>query len=246
MEYGNKKDLLVIEETRFKGGKDAKLLIERLKKQKKDFYVRETNFITIVVCDNMEMIYPNLGDKRFPPNQLWLFGRVKQEAENFLRNNPKWKMPKKFPTNVTNYNYDDSFGDITGTDINGAYWQIAFNEGYISKNTYDKASGEEFKRTRLAALAILGRNIAYSKYSKGVIEPKKTIFQFNQLEVHLVYKAIRFKCFEIMQRLAKMLGEDFEAYRTDCIYYRDTPKNRAKVHKFLEKKGFSYKQLVYD
>lgn len=246
MEFGNKKEIMLIEETRYKGGKNAKLLIDRLIKQKKDFYVRETNFITIVVADNIELIYPNLGDNKFPPQQLWLFHRVKVDAENFLKNNSKWKMPKKFPTNVTNYDYDDSYGEITGTDINGAYWQIAYNEGYISENTYKKANGDEYKRTRLAALAILGRNIAYQKYTKGIVEPKKKIFQFNQLEVHLVYKAIRFKCFEIMQKLAKMLGEDFEAYRTDCIYYRDTDINRAKVHKFLEKKGFSYKQLVYD
>ena len=26
--------------------------------------------------------------------------------------------------------------------------------------------------------------------------------------------------------LAKLLGDEFEAYRTDCIYYRDTKKNR--------------------
>jgi hypothetical protein len=246
MEYGNKKELLQLDQTKFKGGRNPETFIKRLISKKKSFYVRKTNFITNVVVDGVEFLYPSKGEDKFPSKQLWVFGRVKKEAEDFLRNNPKWKVPEKFPTNVTNYDYDDTYGEITGTDLNSAYWQIAFNEGFISASTFTRANGNEYKRTRLAALAILGRSLAYDKYVDGKPSEKKEIFQFNQLETHLVYKAIRYKCFEVMQKLIKILGEDFEAYRTDCIYYRDTPQNRKKVHKFLDKKGFSYKQLVYE
>lgn len=48
-----------------------------------------------------------------------------------------------------------------------------------------------------------------------------------------------------MGELAIILGNDFEAYRTDCIYYRDTPQNRKKVYDYLDERGFEYKQLVY-
>jgi hypothetical protein len=41
------------------------------------------------------------------------------------------------------------------------------------------------------------------------------------------------------------LGKDFEAYRTDCIYYRDTMENRKKVYAYLDERGFEYKQLVF-
>jgi hypothetical protein len=50
----------------------------------------------------------------------------------------------------------------------------------------------------------------------------------------------------MMGELAMLLGNDFEAYRTDCIYYRDTPANRTKVYEYLNERGFEYKQLVYD
>lgn len=49
-----------------------------------------------------------------------------------------------------------------------------------------------------------------------------------------------------MNQLAKILGDEFEAYRTDCIYYRDTLDNRKIVHDYLSKNGFDFKQLVYD
>jgi hypothetical protein len=49
-----------------------------------------------------------------------------------------------------------------------------------------------------------------------------------------------------MQELAKMLGDDFEAYRTDCIYYRDSPENRQMVYDYLDNQGFTYKQLVFE
>ena len=49
-----------------------------------------------------------------------------------------------------------------------------------------------------------------------------------------------------MGKISQLLGKDFEAYRTDCIYYRDSIKNRNKVYDYLQSEGFSFKQLIYD
>jgi hypothetical protein len=49
----------------------------------------------------------------------------------------------------------------------------------------------------------------------------------------------------MMGELSMVLGKDFEAYRTDCIYYRDTMENRKKVYAYLDERGFEYKQLVF-
>jgi hypothetical protein len=43
-----------------------------------------------------------------------------------------------------------------------------------------------------------------------------------------------------------MLGGEFDAYRTDCIYYRNTPENITLVHDYLNQHGFFYKQLEFE
>jgi hypothetical protein len=47
-----------------------------------------------------------------------------------------------------------------------------------------------------------------------------------------------------MNNLATMLGDDFVCYRTDCIYYKDTKKNRDLVYTYLDSVAMHYKQLI--
>lgn len=47
-----------------------------------------------------------------------------------------------------------------------------------------------------------------------------------------------------MMTMAKMLGEDFICYKTDCIYYVDKPENRKMVQEYLDIFGLEWKQLV--
>jgi hypothetical protein len=174
---------------------------------------------------------------------------VRNDADKFAKRaengEAQFVMPDKYPVNLTNYYYDDKVGKITGTDINSAYWTIARNIGVISNELYNKVNKDEQKVVRLAALAILGRNMMYRKYHEGskdkepiIVEGSKTLKDF--------YRAIRYTCYQHMDTLAKMLGDDFDAYRTDCIYYRDTEANRQMVYEYLDSYGFMYKQLVFD
>jgi hypothetical protein len=47
-----------------------------------------------------------------------------------------------------------------------------------------------------------------------------------------------------MHILADLLGEEFICYKTDCIYYRDTPKNRELVQTYLDTVDLEWKQLI--
>jgi hypothetical protein len=49
-----------------------------------------------------------------------------------------------------------------------------------------------------------------------------------------------------MYELSVILKDDFFCWKTDCIYYRDTPKNRQIVQDFFDNRKMSWKQLVYD
>lgn len=244
--YPSKKDALQIIDSVVKGGKNPKTLIDRLVAKKKEFLMRETKYLTTVIFDGMEYIYPSKNQDGFNPRMLWLFSVVQSEGKKFLDRNQDWSMPTKLPVNMTNYDYDDSFGQLTGTDINSAYWTIAHKMGVISDTTYSKAKDPKYKRVRLAALAILGRNISYTKFKDGVKQTKPFIYENQEKRLKQLYQAIRYSCYQTMNELAKLLGSDFEAYRTDCIYYRDTPENRKTVHDYLTKQGFEFKQLVYD
>ena len=120
--YPSKKDALQIVDSVVKGGRNPKPLIDRLISKKKEFLLRETKYLTTVIVDGMEYIYPNKNDDGFNPRMLWLFSVVQSDAKKFLERNPEWSMPTKLPVNMTNYDYDDSEGRLTGTDINSAYW----------------------------------------------------------------------------------------------------------------------------
>jgi hypothetical protein len=210
--------------------------------------MRETTFMTTVIYDNKEITYPK-RNQQFPISQLWLFKAVRSDAERLaseIQDGVKsFVMPDKYPVNRTNIDYDDSLGAITGTDINSAYWTIAKNLGVISEKTYTKAYADDTKVTRLAALSTLGRNLAYRAFIDGepikdrrIIDGDKALQNF--------YKAIRYTCYMHMSKLADMLGDDFDAYRTDCIYYRDSEQNRKLVYDYLDSYGFYYKQLEYE
>ena len=62
-------------------------------------------------------------------------------------------------------------------------------------------------------------------------------------ELKRVYKLIRFTCFKHMNKVKKLLGNDFLAYKTDCIYYIDTKENRTLVNDYFTKNDLTYKQL---
>jgi hypothetical protein len=244
--YPSKKDALQIIDSVVKGGRNPKTLIDKLVAKKKEFLMRETKYLTTVIFDGMEYIYPNKNEDGFNPRMLWLFSVVQAEGKKFLERNPNWSMPTKLPVNVTNYDYDDSIGQLTGTDINSAYWTIAHHMGVISDTTFNNAQDPKYKRVRLAALAILGRNISYTKFKDGAKQTKPFIYENQEKRLKQLYQAIRYKCYQMMNEIASMLGNEFEAYRTDCIYYRDTQENRKLVHDYLKEHGFEFKQLVYD
>ena len=46
-----------------------------------------------------------------------------------------------------------------------------------------------------------------------------------------------------MTKVKRLLGDDFIAYKTDCIYYVDTKSNRDLVNEYFDKNDLTYKQL---
>jgi hypothetical protein len=50
----------------------------------------------------------------------------------------------------------------------------------------------------------------------------------------------------MMYELSVLLGKDFFCWKTDCIYYRNTPKNIKTVQDYFDEREILWKQLYYD
>lgn len=247
MKYNfDKKEFFGIIDTEFQPRKNVGAFVKRLIRDGETFAMRETNYITVVIHNNIEYLYRSRStNQTFPPNHLWLFQNVRREAEKFIENNPNWQPCTKQPVNATNYEYDDSYGNITGTDVSSAYWEIARREGIIGQKTYEKALDDSYKVTRLAALAVLGRKIVYRRFDGGK-EITDITHQPLDGRYRDIYRHVRYRCYELMQEMQRLLGNDFEAYRTDCIYYRDTIENRQMIWGYLERLGYKFAQYEFE
>jgi hypothetical protein len=49
-----------------------------------------------------------------------------------------------------------------------------------------------------------------------------------------------------MYEISILLGQEFDCWKTDCIYYRDTEANRKIVQGYFEEREMLFKQLVYN
>ena len=134
-------------------------------------------------------------------------------------------------------------GKITATDIDHAYWRIAYLSGMLTAKTYKKGLLLKDKALRLAALANLSSSKEYQVIKDGIITEKTVVLKYDPI-LQKVYNNIRYTCYEHMNILADLLEDDFICYKTDCIYYRDTPKNRELVQTYLETVDLEWKQLI--
>lgn len=225
-------------------GRSDQSMIDMLGELKEDAYIKRGTFSTEIIWGNKSFIYPAIKKKDYGVFRagLFLFGKVRKEALEYLRLNPNIKLPKEERSIL--YNHDDALPDkkICATDLNHAYWKIAHNLGIITTPTYKRGLPKKFKNVRLAALSTLGMGRTFRVIKAGKM-CNSTMTMGEDDELKRVYKLIRFTCFKHMAKVKKMLGSDFVAYKTDCIYYVDTKENRQMVTNYFNENNLSFKQL---
>jgi hypothetical protein len=238
--YKNKNRL--IKTTEHVTDKKKKNLLVYITLNKANALYRHGSFTDEIVWDGRSFFTVAKKKEKNLNRGLFLYGFVRKDANAYLKSYDTIKLPKKYPVNLYNDDFNDFDKRITGTDVNNAYWQIAYNLGIISENTYNKGLNADYKRIRLSALATLGAGKEYQVIKGGkMIEEYVNIGKDEELQK--LYLKIRYTCYNYMQSLSRKLGKDFVAYRTDCIYYVDTPENRAIVKNFLNGKKLQTKQL---
>lgn len=225
--------------------KAQNIVLNKMQAEKANGLLKIGSFTTEIVWGNNSFIFPQQS-KRKQANfrkGMFLFGMVRKDAKKYLENNKKIVLPRKYP--VVMYEDDivmDFFDNITATDINHAYWRIAFNLGVISSATYERGLGDNLKTIRLAALSTLGATKKYLRIVKGVVTKEVAVFGGDE-DLSIVYKLIRLTCYKYMYKLKTLLKKDFICYKTDCIYYVKSKENIAMVRKFLKENNLTFKQL---
>jgi hypothetical protein len=217
-------------------------LYKKLVQGKGNFLIRFGSEINELIFDNVHNIF-STQNKNFDNKLLCLFNMTLVDVKNFLKINPYIDIPPKVNTIEFNYNYDDTIGTLTATDLDHAFWRIAYVKGYITKKTYNKGLPTSGKAIRLASLSKLGNGKRFDKYVDGEFV-EKIVVKETDTTLQKVYVDIRYSCYYMMYELSQMLKDDFESWKTDCIYYRDTPENRKIVHNYFEEREMLFKQLV--
>jgi len=220
-------------------------IFKRMVEEKANGLIKRGTFTNEIVWGNNSYIFPCMDKKRQASFKkgMFLFGMVRKDVKEYLKTNTI-KLPTKFAQIEYNKELnEDLFGKITATDLNHAYWRIAYNLGIITDKTYTKGLNDDFKAVRLASLSTMGANKKYQKIKNGkLLDEYKVIYGDDNLKD--VYKLIRLTCYKYMNQVKKKLGKDFLCYKTDCIYYIDTQYNRKIVRYFFKEKDLYMKQLV--
>ncbi len=219
-------------------------ILKRMISEKANGYIKKGTFTDEIVWGNYAYIFPCMDKKKQTAFKkgMFLFGMVRRDAKIYL-NNYTISLPKKYPQIEYRTDLTEILGKITATDLNHAYWRIAYNLGIISEQTYIKGLPDEYKSVRLAALSTLGATKKYQKIKKGEFTDEYMVIKGDET-LQSVYKLIRLTCYKYMSQVKRLLGKDFLCYKTDCIYYMDNKENRKIVKDFFVDKDLLMKQLV--
>lgn len=216
-----------------------KLLMIRLKSSTEKAYIRQGSFATDILWQGRRFVFPN--PKKSAKENMWIFKAVIYDVKLHITNH-KIREKKTYPVNFWNEKNRKYRGRITATDLDHAYWRVAFLNEYIRVETYLKGLEVKDKSLRLAALANLSSMKEFYVIENGEITNKTEVIKYDPI-LHKVYSNIRNGCYEHMMNLAKMLGDDFICYKTDCIYYKNKEENIQLVQTYLDSVAMEWKQL---
>lgn len=173
---------------------------------------------------------------------MFIFACVKRDAEKYASSH-EVKPINWLPSIEHNDHFTKKRAKICGTDVDGAYWRIAWQLGIISEKTYRHGIRISDKALCLAALANMGSDKVYRIIDNGQLTSKTVIVRGKKV-LKDVYNIIRYTCFTFMQELARMLKNDFIVYKTDCIYYIKTQRNIQMVTTFLDDHELDHKMIT--
>lgn len=208
-------------------------LTDFIVKNNKPYKLIEKNSGKSIVWDEEKQFGINYRKHLNPEqmSQLWIFAVVKQNVQKMIKIRTQKPLPISYNKSKKNVKIFDKMKDgekFLASDMNHAYWRIAYNENYIDRKTYSRFLPKEFKPVRNKSLSCL--------ISKTV---SKTYNEKNELinieydgsqELNDAYQDIRNKTYKILHDCSELIGNGFLKYATDCIYYKSEYKELVEKH----------------
>lgn len=200
-----------------------------------------TNTTTIIVETKKGDKKKYLVSDEFLTNkELGFVMQVKRYAESICS--------EKINVSVSEINYfkfspvlnEGVFFDVVEMDVNGAYWKIALNKGYISEKIYKKGLTVS-KKCRLVALGALATNKRVFGY-----DAKNDFYRH---EKDIKNEVTRSMFFDIARELDMLMMEFCEMVNWDGVYFYWVDaffmsRLRAKqLSDFFEQKGLFLKSV---
>lgn len=221
-------------------------LLNQLDEMGVEYYVKESQGSMSIIYDDTEFFYSFDEHLR---KGAYLIGMVKRDFYKFIENKKDFKLNlENYNSNFVNMRFDKNKKTIK-FDINHAYWRIAYNDGIISKPTYEnglkiKSKGSEFKKVYCIALSVQGSQRSFVKYKKGRSKKESIVVDEENKKMKNLYLHIRNKTYSLMDDLAYKLGDSFKEYNVDCVEIEDTVNNRKLVSDYLTQNNLTFKIIT--
>lgn len=216
-----------------------KHLLKKINQSDGVCYIRKGSFATDIIWQGRRFVFPN--PKKSARDNMWIFKAVIYDVKLHIGSHNIKERPN-LPVNYWNEKNKKYKGKITATDLDHAYWRVAFLNEYIRPETYLKGLELKDKSLRLAALANLSSMKEFYIMKNGKVTGETITIKYDPI-LHKVYSNIRNQCYEHMMNVSQLLGDDFICYKTDCIYYKDSEENREIVQTYLDSVAMEWKQL---
>lgn len=179
-----------------------------------------------------------------------------KEVKDYIMKEQLYKNFKKVKKkNIKYFMYNSNLGSNTPAkncyevDLKSAYWEMAFKEGLLRPDIYEKAekknpdTGRPFigKLTRLACIGSLARQLTIYEWDGK----KETRWRENSPITAHLWDHICLKVSKVMQKAAKASKNDFMFFWVDAAFV-SSKKGRDAVMKSFKKSGYDFKIKLID
>lgn len=210
-----------------------------LENLKSPFEISYTTQSTKIKTANFTYLAAN---KHLKMSQLGFIQQVKRYAEKVEHFDPEALNAK--PEHIRYFRFSGIrpgiYEGYTELDVNGAYWEIAYQKAYISKEIYEKGLGVD-KIVRLVALGAMA-----SKKSNHRFTGEK--YEFAGETCNEVTRAF---FFDIAQTLDDLMFSAMSQYATDILFYWVDAffvkgEARQAIREIFDRAGLSLKEKAID
>ena len=211
-------------------------IINQLKKDKKQFVVRQTLYTKQVITENKT--YQYFAGNGLKMSELGFIAKVKKYALSLHKN----MYPDIDVTTIPYVNYGFIKENTLYTenlfeiDLNQAFWQFAKRRGYINDILYNEGINKVSKKARLISLGNLAKRTAVMKYNGNEFEQ----VEFEKSDTENIFFAVSKMTADTMSNLQYFLGIGFLFYWCDAVFVQGEH-SVIRVTNYLDSEELPYK-----